>query len=251
MIPIEIKLLYFPLLLVCLLIVALLYSTVGHGGGTAYLAIFALFNLAPESIKVSALLLNIIVSGIASFQFYKTKLIDWKLLFPFILGSIPLSFIGASIDVDPLVYKRALGIFLLLATARLILQVDNGKQEKKYEPQFLTAILIGMCIGFLSGCLGIGGGIILSPIILFFKWSDIKHTSAVSALFIFCNSVAGIFAILSKDFQIETKIFAMGSVVIIGGMIGSYYGSVVLNNKILKQLLSLVLFTAAIKLIIT
>src|SRR5688572_21576280 len=176
---------------VLLPLVAFLYASVGHGGASGYLALMAIFAFVPDFMRPAALLLNVAVSLIAFIQYYRQGHFDWRLFWPFAIASIPAAFLGGLIDVEEDVYKKVLGVLLILSVIRLLDFRIRPQKEKAYPP-VVVALGIGAAIGFLSGLIGIGGGIILSPIILLLHWADMKKTAAVSALFIFVNSIAGL-----------------------------------------------------------
>jgi uncharacterized membrane protein YfcA len=232
-----------------ILIVAFLYSSVGHGGGSGYLAILALFSVAPGIMKSSALLLNIFVSFTSFFYYYKEGHFRLKLFLPFALTSIPASFIGATFQITDDVYKKILGICLIFPILRMlgVFKEPNGE----HNLNIALALIFGAFIGLLSGMIGIGGGIILSPIILLMHWGKMKETAAVSALFIFVNSIAGLIGMLMKGTVVHTDTWYLLSVAIIGGLTGSYFGSKKMNSMVLKYILALVLSIASIKLILT
>lgn len=236
-------------ILVLLFIVAFFYSTVGHGGASGYIAVLTLIGVSSLLVKPSALLLNIFVSVIAFYQYYRNGHFRWKLFYPFALLSVPMAYAGSFINLDPTWYKRILGVCLLFAILR-ILGVFNRKEitATKQLP-LVTGLIIGAVLGFVSGMIGIGGGIILSPIILLFNWGDLKETSAVSALFILVNSISGMIGLLRQEVSWPPYIFLWLAVAVAGGLLGAYYGSKKATNTILKNLLACVLFFAALKLI--
>ncbi|PJB11765.1 MAG: hypothetical protein CO119_10215 [Flavobacteriales bacterium CG_4_9_14_3_um_filter_40_17] len=242
----EISILFFVLLFVA----AFFYASVGHGGASGYLALMALFSFAPETMRPTALVLNIFVSFMAFYQFYRKGFFQWKLFWPFAVASIPAAFIGGLITVDDQIYKRILGVLLLFAIARFLgFGINKDKIQKK---QLLSlSLLIGVVIGLFSGMIGIGGGIILSPLILLLGWANLKQTAAISALFIFVNSVSGLAGLVSQDVQFNTLMWAMLSVALVGGMLGSYFGANKFNSNKLKYALSFVLLIASIKLMFT
>lgn len=231
-----------------ILLLATLYSSVGHGGASGYLALMALFSFTPEIMRPSALVLNIFVSSIALFSYYRNGHFRLKLLLPFIITSVPFAFLGGAISINPEIYKIILGIFLLIAIARMVYRPKNEKEEiRNTNPVY--AGLIGGSLGFFSGLIGIGGGIILSPIIILLKWGTVKQTAAVSAAFILLNSISGLVGQLSHGIELAPEIGYMLAAAIAGGMIGSYLGSFKVSERALKYALSVVLVFASFKLI--
>ncbi len=237
------------LFLVSLFIVAFLYSSVGHGGGTGYLALLALFGISPVFMKSTALIINVFVSAIAFFSYYKAGFFKWKLIFPFLITSIPFAYMGALIKVNPSTYKIILGIFLLIAVARMVF-VPKSIREISTKVPFLPALAIGAVLGLFSGMIGIGGGIILSPVLILFHWANVKESAAASALFIFLNSLSGLFGLSSGGFSLEPRIIVWIIVGVAGGIVGSYLGSFRIKSERLKFMLAAVLLVASIKLFI-
>jgi uncharacterized membrane protein YfcA len=177
--------------------VAFLYSTVGHGGASGYLALMAIFSFPSVMMKQTALLLNLFVAGIAFYQYFKTGHFNKHLFLYFALGSIPAAFIGGLLSLDPSVYNKFLGVILFFTIARMLFKKETSDLKTKKIP-VLLALLIGVIIGFFSGLIGIGGGIILTPVILLFHWGKMKEAAAVSALFIWVNSASGFLGTTSK-----------------------------------------------------
>lgn len=233
-----------------LFLVAFLYASVGHGGASGYLALMALFSIAPEVMKPTALLLNLFVSLTSFVQFYRGKHFIWKIFFPLALASVPLAFIGGLVVVDGSVYKKILGIFLLIPVARFLFFANTPANELKKANTGLS-LLIGAAIGFLSGLIGIGGGIILSPILLFLKWTDQKQTAAISALFIFVNSAAGLAGQFTKGIQFNSNMIWYVAIAFAGGLSGAYFGALKFKQSILKYVLAVVLLLAVYKLLFT
>lgn len=228
-------------------VVAFLYAAVGHGGASGYLALMAFFSFAPDFMRPTALLLNLAVSLIAFFQYYKQGHFSWDLFWPFALSSVPAAFIGGMVVVDADVYKKVLAVLLLFSVIRLLgFKTKDVKTES--QPQVMISLAIGALIGFLSGMIGIGGGIILSPVILLLHWADMKKTAAVSALFIFVNSLAGLAGLFTKGIHLESQMIWMLLIAFAGGAIGSYVGAGHFENKKLKWILALVLLIASVKL---
>jgi uncharacterized protein len=236
------------LFLFALLIVAFLYSSVGHGGASGYLAIMALFGTQPELMKSSALILNLFVAGLAFIAYYKAGYFRMKLLLPFVIGSIPMSFIGAKMNIDPHIYKVLLGICLSFAVFRLFLK--NIKEKEPRNLAFIWALFIGAVIGFFSGMIGIGGGIILSPLLILFGWANLKETAAVSAMFILLNSISGLTGLLSTGVHLNPEIYSWILAGIIGASFGSYMGSNKFGFQKLQYILASVLIFAVIKLFV-
>jgi uncharacterized protein len=232
---------------VLIFITAVLYSSVGHGGASGYLAIMALFAVSPENMRASALILNLFVAGISFYSYYQGGFFRIKLLLPFILLSVPMSFLGARLEIDPTVYKVILGIFLLVAIVRMLVTAKNPEKIKKVN--IPIALGIGAFLGFFSGMIGIGGGIILSPVLLLFKWATVKQTAAVSALFIFLNSAGGIAGLATTGALNPVKeIYLMIALGIAGSLTGSYLGRAKLTSARLTYLLASVLLFASFKL---
>ena len=236
------------LFLVLIFIVATLYSSVGHGGASGYLALMSLFLVAPESMRSSALILNIFVSAIAWWQYSRSVKLNSKLFLWLIAGSIPAAFAGAMIEIDASVYKRILGILLILPAARLMGWIP-ARQQPGIQPVFLFAFAIGIGIGLISGIIGIGGGIILSPVLLLLGWTDIRQTALMSALFILLNSLSGMGGLISKGLNFEPILYLWITVAVMGGMLGSWAGSRKLTPENLKRILGVVLVIAGGKLI--
>jgi len=235
---------------VLLVLVAFLYSSLGHGGASGYLALMAFFSFAPETMRPTALLINIFVSLIAFVQYYRGGFFKWNLFWPFALASFPAAFIGGMISVDVGLYKKILAVLLLFSVVRL-LGIKFKTATFDVKQNVFLALLIGAIIGLFSGMIGIGGGIILSPIILLLHWADMKKTAAVSALFIFVNSLAGLAGLFTKGFEFKTEMGLMIVLALLGGILGSYFGANKFKSEFLNKILAIVLIIASLKLIIT
>jgi uncharacterized membrane protein YfcA len=233
-----------------LFLVAFLYASVGHGGASGYLALMALFGVAATVMKPTALLLNLFVSLTSFIQFYRGGHFRWKVFWPFALASIPLAYIGGLVMVDAVVYKKILGVLLLIPIIRFFF-FSNTKAIQQKENSIGISILIGGLIGFLSGLIGIGGGILLSPILLLLKWTDQKQTAAISALFIFVNSLSGLAGMLTQGVEFTTDMYIYVIVAFIGGLGGAYFGSLKFRQSILRNVLATVLVLAVYKLLFT
>jgi uncharacterized membrane protein YfcA len=231
-----------------LFLVAFLYSSVGHGGASGYLALMALFSIAPGVMKPTALTLNLFVSLTSFIQFYRGKHFDWKIFLPFAIASVPLAFVGGMITVDPFIYKKILGLLLLVPIIRFLFFRNISVKDLR-QSNIGLSFLIGGSIGLLSGMIGIGGGIILSPVILLLKWADMKKAAGISALFIFVNSISGLAGQFTKGIHFSTDMYAYVAVAFAGGICGSYFGSMKFNQTLLKYLLAVVLMLATYKLL--
>lgn len=234
-----------------LMLVAFLYAAIGHGGASGYLALMALFNIAPENMRVSALLLNILVSFISFLHYWKKGYFKWKLFSAFAIASIPAAFLGAMLPLHDSIYKKLLGICLVFSVIRLMVMRSNKAQDAIREPKPVQGIIAGGIIGLLSGMVGIGGGVILSPVILLFHWGDMKETAAVSALFILVNSLAGIAGLTMGGLHLSNGIFIWLAIVFTGGWLGGWLGSGKFNFTVLKYILASVLLMASMKLLFT
>ncbi len=239
------------ILLLALATVAFIYSSVGHGGASGYMAIMALTGVAPVMMKQSALVMNLAVSLFSFIGFYRAGFFRLKLFLPFVIASIPMAFLGGTMSLPDAIYKKILGICLFISIIRLVYQFEE-KNEPNREIPLWAGLFSGGSIGLLSGLLGIGGGIILSPLMLLMRWSKLKETAAVSALFIFVNSLSGLYGQIQKGgFNLSPDLQIAVVATIIGGLLGSYFGSQKFNSKTLKYLLAAGLTIAGLKLLLT
>lgn len=229
-------------------LVAFLYASVGHGGASGYLALMALMGFSSTVMKPTALLLNVMVSLIAFISFYRAKHFKSQLLLPLIAASIPFAFLGSIMPVSELLYKKVLGVVLLLSIIRLVWV--SSEKPLSPGPKWYILFLIGAAIGLVSGMIGMGGGILLSPILLLMGWSNQKQTAAISSIFIFLNSMAGIAGQMKTGFNLSPQIITIIVFVLAGGWLGAYIGAEKLKSKNMKYILAAVLVLAAGKLIL-
>ena len=229
---------------------AALYSSVGHGGASSYLAVMGLFSLSPEVMKPTALALNILVAAVATVKFYRVGLFRWNLFWPFAVVSIPAAFVGGATMLPARWYKVLVGIVLLYAAAWMFRSSLKPPSREPHAPPLWAALICGLVIGFLSGLTGVGGGIFLSPLLLYMGWSETRATSAVAAPFILVNSISGLLGHLSSVAQLPPNIPVWAVAVVIGGWIGATYGSKRAPTPVLRQLLSAVLIVAGLKLVL-
>lgn len=236
-------------ILVCIALMAFLYASVGHGGASGYHALMVLFAISPVLMKSTALTLNIFVAGISFYHYYSAGYFKWKTFIPFAVGSIPFAYLGGRMQIADEIYKGILALFLVFAVLKMLGIVGEGKKEIKQLP-FGIGLILGALLGFVSGLIGIGGGIILSPLLLLFRWAKMKEAAAISALFIFVNSISGLVGLItSGNYQAVDKIYYWIVIALVGGFAGSYVGSRKMTNKGVRYLLALVLSLASVKLI--
>lgn len=236
------------LLALLLLIAALLYSSVGHGGASGYLAAMALFGVAPLLMKPTALTLNIVVASIAVFKFYRSGSFSWQLFVPLAVTAIPMAYIGGTMVLPLHWYKPLVGLVLIYAAWRSF-QTAGASQYELRTASSVVLLITGALLGFLSGLTGVGGGIFLSPLLLFLRWAPVKVISGVAAAFILVNSIAGILGVMKTGVEFHAALPLWIFAVLIGGFIGAEYGSKRLANPTIQRLLALVLLVAGIKMI--
>jgi uncharacterized membrane protein YfcA len=230
-------------------VVAFLYSSVGHAGASGYIAVMALWGIAPVVIRPTALVLNILVASIGAFQFWRAGHFDWKLFWPFALLSVPAAYLGGYLQLPALILRILIGLVLLFSAVRLIFR--RGDPPATFPPKPPVAVATGAAIGLLSGLTGTGGGIFLTPLLIFLKWARIRQAAAVSALFILVNSIAGLFGYFTARGSIPFLGVILAGAAVIGGTLGSYLGSRRFPVRTISLLLATVLIIAGCKLIFT
>ena len=232
-------------------VTALIYSSVGFGGGSTYLAILLIWGVPYTIFPVIALVCNIIVVSGNSINFIRSKNININLLFPYLIGSIPFAFIGGSITIEKSLFEILLFCILLIAGIFLLIESKsfNKEQIKINKIPRLISISIGSIIGFMSGLVGIGGGIFLSPLLFLMKAGYPRHITSSASLFILINSIFGIAGQLTKDQVLDqvTNYWPLFLAVLIGGQIGSLLNIKFLSNKILALLTSFLVIFVAIR----
>jgi len=230
-------------------LIAFLYSSVGHAGASGYIATMTLFGLAPTIIRPTALVLNILVASIGTFQFWRAGHFSWKLFWPFALLSIPAAYFGGYLQPSASVLRILIGLVLLFSAARLVFR--RGDPPHTFAPSRPTAISVGAGLGFLSGLTGTGGGIFLTPLLLFCRWAHIRQAAAVSALFIWVNSIAGLVGYFAKVRSFPSLGLTLAAAAITGGIVGSHLGSRRFAVRAISLFLATVLVIAGAKLIFT
>src|SRR5216683_4609436 len=211
------------LLFLAIGLIAFLYSTVGHAGASGYIAVMTLWGIAPTTIRPTALVLNILVASIGAFQFWRAGHFTWKLFWPFALLSVPTAYLGGYLQPSASVLRILIGVVLLFSAARLVLRRSDPPET--FAPSRPTAISVGAGLGFLSGLTGTGGGIFLTPLLLFCRWAHIRQAAAVSALFILVNSVGGLIGYFTAVYSVPKLGIMLAIPAIIGGATGSHLGS--------------------------
>lgn len=238
------------LLAALILAAALLYSSVGHGGASGYLAAMALFGVAPAVMKPTALALNVLVSLIATLRFYRAGAFSWQLFLPLIIASVPMAYLGGVLTLPPDLYRPVVGVVLIYAAWRFFFTAGKSDYELA-KPSLPLLFVTGLALGFLSGLTGVGGGIFLSPLLLFLRWAPLKTISGISAAFILANSLAGLLGVMSKAPALPPALPLWGVAAIVGGLIGAEFGSRRLGNKTIQKLLAAVLVIAGLKMVLT
>ena len=213
-----------PFLAVCIFIVAMMYASVGHGGASGYLAVMALFSLHPEALKPTALILNIVVAGVGTYLYCSAGQFSWRVFWPFALTSIPASFLGGTFSLPPEFYRPALGVVLLFAAWRLFARRQHEDYAAK-APTLALAMAVGGGLGFISGLIGVGGGIFLSPLMILLGWASVREVSGIAALFILVNSISGLLGHMSSLQHVPDYAPILAGVAVIGGSLGALCGS--------------------------
>lgn len=231
-----------------MLLAAVLYSSVGHAGASAYLAAMSLYGVAPAQTKPIALVLNILVAAVGTWRFASARLVPWRLLLPFCAGSIPAAFLGGLIELPTRAHRVLLGVVLLFAAARLWWQASRAEPLRS-PPAPLALAAIGAGLGLLAGLTGIGGGIFLSPLLILLRWEEVRRTAGASAAFILANSVSGLLGHFAAGRAVPTVAGIFAPAVIAGGLLGSWLGARRLAPLVLRRLLAAVLAVASIKLL--
>ena len=237
----------FVLIILALFTVAILYSSVGHGGASGYLAVMALLAIAPEITRPTALVLNVFVATIGTIQFYRAGHFSWPTFLPFAVTSIPFAFIGGMITLPTTVYKIVLGAVLILAAIRLAWNLKSDLEPK--PPNIAIALVLGGMIGLLSGLVGVGGGIFLTPVLLLMNWSETKTAAGVSAMFILVNSISGLAGNYARVLELPPTVWFWVAAAVAGGIIGATLGAKRFDSLTLRRVLALVLLFAGVKLV--
>jgi uncharacterized protein len=230
---------------------AVLYASVGHAGASAYLAAMALAGVAPATMRPTALALNILVASIVTLRFHLAGQVRWSAIVPFLVGSVPFAFIGGALTLPPGIYKTLAGLVLLVAAGRLFITAGRAAATEEPEPRVpaVPAVASGAAIGFLSGLVGTGGGIFLTPLLLFARWSGARAAAGMSSAFILANSISGLAGNVTSVQGLPSGLPLWLGAVALGGLIGAELGTRRLGTAGLRRALAVVLVVASLKLI--
>lgn len=236
-----------------ILVAAALYSSVGHAGASGYLAAMALFGLAPEVMRPTALALNILVASLAVYRYTRAGQNDWWLLLPFAVASVPAAFIGGLTHIPPSLYRPLVGAVLILSAFHLIrtARQSEAKDIKARRPPLPAALASGAGLGLLSGLTGTGGGIFLSPLLLLMGWARTRPASGVAAAFILVNSIAGLAGTKFSIGSLPSALPLWAVAALVGALIGTQLGTRTLPVPGVRYALALVLVVAGGKMIVT
>ena len=235
-------------LALAIVVIAFLYSSVGHAGASGYIAVMTLFGLAPSVIKPAALVLNILVACLGTWQFWRAGHFSWRLFWPFAVLAMPMAFLGGYWNLPAHAFKVLVGVVLLFSAAMFLFRPANDTVD--HEPNRVVAILSGGALGLLAGLTGTGGGIFLTPLLLLMRWVRTKTVAATSALFILLNSISGLLGNVASTRNLPSFAFILVGAALAGGAAGSYFGSWRFNHLVIKRLLAVVLTIAGLKLIL-
>jgi uncharacterized protein len=237
-------------LIACVGVAAALYSSVGHGGASAYLALMALFAVAPDAMRPTALVLNIIVAGIGAVVYVRSGQFDWRVFWPFAAMGIPAAFLAGRVHLPPEVYKPILGLVLVLAGLRYVVMPNLDLIKALVVPKIWVALPAGGALGALAGLTGTGGGIFLSPLLVFMGWADARMATGIAALFIVVNSSAGLAGRLSSLQKLPAELPLLVGAVVLGAVVGTLANRRLFSPTILLRALGLVLLIAGVPLVI-
>lgn len=230
---------------------AALYSSVGHGGASAYIAAMALFSVAPETMKPTALALNLLVAGFGAWRYWRRGLTNWKLVLAFAITATPAAYVGGGIHLPAIYYKPLVGILLWLAAVRLLWQPKILAERPVHPPPLWLTLPAGAVLGLLAGLTGTGGGIFLSPLIILSTWEEPRHTSGVVSAFIFLNSAAGLAGNAASVGHLPRELPVFLAAVAGGAVLGTWLGVERLPRPWLLRTLGVVLTIAGAKLLFT
>ncbi len=240
---------YFVLLLLMICVMAMLYSSVGHGGASGYLAAMALFGLAPDTMKPAALIMNLFVASLVLVRLYRADYFSWRIFLPIAVASMPMAFWGGSLTPDESTFQYIVGAALLLASLTFFVKISN--ERECVEPKLLVSLPAGGVLGFIAGLTGVGGGIYLSPLLLWLRWTRMRTNAAIAAAFILVNSAAGLAGHMMTVNTWPSDIGWYVIAALVGAVVGSEFAVRRLAPAVLRQLLGVVLIIAGVKMLLT
>jgi len=232
-----------------LFIVSTIYASVGQAGASGFIAVMALFGIAAAGIKPTALVLNVLVSTVVMWRFQRAGFLSWEKLWPFAIASTPAAFIGGYLALPPTLFNGALGALLIVASMPLLMRPQQSEHSTA-SPSVALAFLAGGLIGLLSGLTGMGGGILLAPLLIYCRWYDTRTTAGISGAFIFLNSVVALLGHLSTGRGMPTHWVLYALATVLGGFIGAQLGSRHLPVSVIHRLLGAILLLGGMKLIV-
>jgi len=231
-------------------LIAVLYASVGFGGGSSYIAILLLAGLAIQDIRLTALICNIIVVSGSCINYVRAGLVPWKLVLPIVLLSVPFAFFGGMIELEGSIYKIFASVLLILASSLMFMKIDEKTEKRKISQTMLSGI--GGGIGLASGMIGIGGGIFLSPTLHLMKWQTAKVISATASFFILINSIAGIAGQMTNSISINFEsLKILGIAVLIGGQLGNYINLKVLDQRKVKLFTAILIGVIGVRILVS
>lgn len=233
---------------IAIAVVAFLYSSVGHAGASGYIAVMALVGFQADLIKPASLALNVLVASLTAWRFYREGYFSGRIFWPLAAASVPLAFFGGYLSLPVDVLRVLIGVVLLYSAVRFLIQPSADADP--HPPSNAALASVGGLLGFLSGLTGVGGGIFLTPMLIFMRWARTKTASAVSAMFILVNSIAGLLGNVTLTRQLPLVIIPFAGAAVAGGFVGSYLGSKRFSPGRIRKLLAIVLIVAGVKLVI-
>jgi len=226
---------------------AFLFALAGHTGASAYLAIFGLAGMTTDEIKPTVLALNVFVASVAMYKFARAGHFSWRLIWPFIVTSIPFSFLGGLITLPTPVYRILVAVVLVYASFRMLFDMPSKKETSQEFPPIWLSLLLGAGIGFTGGLIGMGGGILLSPLLLLTNWAGPQMTAGTIAVFVLVNSISGLLGHWSVSMHLPPQLPIWGAVALVGGWIGAEIGSRRLSANFLRRMLGLILLVSGLR----
>jgi uncharacterized membrane protein YfcA len=238
-----------------ILVAATLYSSVGQGGTSGYLAAMALVGVAPVVMRPTALSLSVLVSAIGTVRFHRAGHLYWSVLWPFLVGSVPLAALGGALRLPDSLYSPIVGLLLLIAASTLVWRVPDrdGASRADLQPGVPTvrAMIAGAAIGLVSGLTGVGGGLLLSPLLLFTGWAEIRQTAGVSVAFILVNAMVALSTNLASMGTLPAALPIWGVAAVVGGVVGTELGTRRLKGRTMRFILAAILALSGLKLIVS